>query len=261
MKKIDILETGAGLNLELEKQPINKERTKVMFELPSDKQDCYGKYVKETIEFLRSLGFEVELKIAGLDNLVINGFEVRGDFDCASTMGYGAWTHKWTERKNRKVTLSWGYKSNICTIPINKEIDKLRLINKIIAAFVEREELEARINKAEEDKINTITALYERYKTVTGFKSIRIEKGDLRINTLAGALIFSADGVVTSFAINFPDFKTLEDLNDFPDKALAIKNDILKAKEEIEALGNTGVTKDTRDASAYKNEEGELKIY
>lgn len=255
-----MMKNAEGFNLELEKQPVNTERTKVMFELPICKHDYYGTYVEETIVFLRSLGFDVESKQAGSPYLVINGYPVSGNFDFASTMGRGAFTKQWRERASRRVDLTWLYKSGkICSIPVNKEIDKLKLVNKILLAFKKRDDFDAEIAKAEKDKISLITSLYEKYKNVTGFKSIIIVNGILRIGTISGSLVLTADGIVTTFAINLPDFKSLDDLNDFPDNALRIKNDIFKAKEEIEALGATGVTSATKNASAYVNEAGELK--
>lgn len=233
----------------------NNERTKVMLECATDaERDYSGKYKKELIAFLCSLGFDAALKDKTSDEIIIDGVKIEGDFSQAATIGTMGYSRERVVRKKRQIVLSaysFDKASKICTIPINMPIDKLQLTKKIADGIKAKADRIASIDKMVSDREEFLAALFNRYVAVDGMKSINVEKGALTLNiTDLGSITVGNDGNITGCDITMPEIKTLEDVKNFPMVASDIKTRALVAEMQIKKLGATGVTESSPEGRA-----------
>ncbi len=234
----------------------SKERTMVMLECGSEDWDFHGEYRKELIQFLNELGFDAKFKYKATDIIQIDGIEVDGDFSQAATMGTHAFTRVKSKRKIRRIILRVNWEDALCTIPINKPIDKLRLVEKIKAGIKEKADRKANHENSTKLKTEVLTALFKKYKAgVTGLKNLKTEKGMLTVCFEHGTLRIDGAGKVIGCDINTPKVETLQALNSLTSTIATIKENVEKVIMEIETLGATGVTESTPDGSVWQYEK------
>lgn len=139
-----------------------------------------GDYPKMFVEFLESLGYEVESE-THTDNIKIRGVRFGIDASNASYKAKNTYTREVTVRKpqNRYISISTGYKAPAIRIHINKEIDADKLKKRIEAAITERLNMEQAVLDREADRIAKTTAIAKHY---LGTKTVRDALTHLYIN-------------------------------------------------------------------------------
>ena len=168
-------------------------------------------------------------------------------------MNRNPYTKKIVPRRKRCIVIRKSFRGNAaCTILINKEIDKLKLVNKIKAAIKEKADKAAENEKREKDTEDFLTALFNRYSTtITGFKSLNVKKGLLTLDIdKLGCVTVDSNGEISGCKITMPEVNTVEDVMNFPIEASVIKTRLMVVQIQIKELGTTGITDSSPEGKA-----------
>lgn len=207
-------------------------------------------YCHLMIDFIRSLGFDVELQYpegkALFDHILIDGIEAFLYTDSASCMGQNAYSKVRKPRQNRFIGISgtgtW-HNTGLIRIPINKEVDKEKLIKKISELIKKKSDGEKQLKDLKESQENIALKIKNHLQSNLIIKkvmdSLQINNAEIFIGTPSGGIRF--DILTWSFKSFSPcdiPFSTLEDIVTAPDTAKRISLDAQNYIDAINSVSN-----------------------
>jgi hypothetical protein len=245
----------------LPEPPKSKEREMVMLEVPVLRMDTSSEHKGEFFDFLRSLGYAIKPN-PHTANFEIDGVEFLGDFSQAATYGIKSYSRQRVPRQIRKITVKhkWSSDENLFTVTINKPMDKLRLVNKINEAVTARKEQIEKVASKVAARKNNALALANKYRVVSGFKSIRLNKDVIELCTVHGYIYFNRAGKVTGILVTFPTVTRIADLHKLSIEALEVNEAMTIAKNLIQSLGHTGIEGGAEDTPRAYLTDGKIEV-
>lgn len=207
-------------------------------------------YCHLMIDFISSLGFDVQNQYpdgkALFDHILIDGVEAFLYTDSASCMGQNAYSKVRKPRQNRFIGISgtgtW-HNTGLIRIPINKEVDKDKLIKKISELIKRKSDGAKQLKDLKESEETLALKIRDHIQSDAilrdAMTSLRIQKGESLIAGEFGGVSFIIE--TWKFKLFSPPeipFSTLEQILDAPRFALTVSTNALKYINSITVLGN-----------------------
>lgn len=231
---------------------IKQKPSIVVFEIIDDEKTkkwetkAGAKYNELIVDFLNSIGFDVTYKYPeSKTTILIDGIEMNFDFDSASYAGRSSFTKKCEPRKNRQVKIQESMWSHIrgVIVPINKEIDKEKLIKKLTKLVNEKKQVIYNRVCKEQAEIDLGLKLVKHIKSNPVLKvvatSLNINKTCFSVNTDCGFITFNLDTwSFNTFSPKEIPFITIDNIFSAPMAVRVMCDNALKYIGELTKLGN-----------------------